>query len=42
MRNDEKFKHVAVWEYQGVGNKPERGIEPLEFENVELAVRSYK
>lgn len=41
-RNDEKFAHVAIWEYKGVGNKPERGIEPLEFENVELTERSYK
>ncbi|MBQ6269802.1 MAG: fumarate reductase/succinate dehydrogenase flavoprotein subunit [Bacteroidetes bacterium] len=41
-RNDEKFAHVAVWEYKGYGNKPERNIEPLVFENVELAVRSYK
>lgn len=41
-RNDEKFKHVAVWEYQGVGNKPTRHQEELEFENVHLAVRSYK
>lgn len=41
-RNDEKFAHVAAWEYQGVGNKPIRNVEPLEFENVHLAVRSYK
>jgi succinate dehydrogenase / fumarate reductase flavoprotein subunit len=41
-RNDEKFAHVAAWEYTGVGNKPIRNVEPLEFENVKLAVRSYK
>ncbi len=41
-RNDEDFSHVAAWEYKGVGVKPERHIEPLEFENVKLAVRSYK
>ncbi len=41
-RNDEDFCHVAAWEYKGVGNKPIRNIEPLEFENVHLAVRSYK
>ncbi len=41
-RNDEKFTHVGVWEYQGVGNKPTRHQEDLEFENVQLAVRSYK
>ena len=41
-RNDKDFSHVAAWEYKGVGVKPERHIEPLEFENVKLAVRSYK
>jgi len=42
MRNDEKFAHVAAWEFTGVGNKPIRHKEELVFENVELAVRSYK
>ena len=42
MRDDEHFCHVAAWEYQGVDKKPIRHIEPLEFENVKLAVRSYK
>ena len=41
-RDDENFTHVAAWEFTGVGNKPNRHIEPLEFENVKLAVRSYK
>jgi succinate dehydrogenase / fumarate reductase, flavoprotein subunit len=41
-RNDEEFAHVAAWEYKGVGTKPERHTEPLSFENVQLAVRSYK
>jgi succinate dehydrogenase / fumarate reductase flavoprotein subunit len=41
-RNDEKFCHVAAWEYTGVENKPIRHVEPLVFENVELTVRSYK
>jgi len=41
-RDDEKFAHVAAWEYTGDGNKPIRHVEPLEFENVHLAVRSYK
>jgi succinate dehydrogenase / fumarate reductase flavoprotein subunit len=41
LRNDEKFCHVAVWEYQG-GAKPARHQEPLAFENVHLAQRSYK
>jgi len=41
-RNDEQFAHVAAWEFTGVGNKPIRHKEELVFENVELAVRSYK
>jgi len=42
LRNDEKFAHVAAWEYQGPGKKPIRHVEPLEFEYVHLATRSYK
>jgi succinate dehydrogenase / fumarate reductase flavoprotein subunit len=41
-RNDEKFCHVAAWEYTGETTKPTRHVEPLTYENVELAVRSYK
>lgn len=41
-RDDEKYCHVACWEYAGDGNKPTRHVEPLEFENVQLGVRSYK
>jgi succinate dehydrogenase / fumarate reductase flavoprotein subunit len=41
-RDDEKFCHAAVWEYKGAGNEPARHIEPLTFENVKLATRSYK
>ena len=41
LRNDEKFCHVAAWEYAGEGRKPIRHQEPLEFENVHLATRSY-
>jgi succinate dehydrogenase / fumarate reductase flavoprotein subunit len=42
QRNDQDFCHAACWEYTGDGNKPKRHIEPLEFENVQLGVRSYK
>jgi succinate dehydrogenase / fumarate reductase flavoprotein subunit len=42
LRNDEKFCHVAVWEHQGEGKRPVRHQEPLVFENVHLATRSYK
>jgi succinate dehydrogenase / fumarate reductase flavoprotein subunit len=41
-RDDEKFCHAAVWEYQGEGQKPTRHQEALAFENVKLATRSYK
>jgi succinate dehydrogenase flavoprotein subunit len=41
-RNDEKFAHVAAWEYKGEGATPQRNTEALEFENVHLAQRSYK
>jgi len=41
-RDDENFAHAAVWEYKGEGNEPERHKEELKYENIELAVRSYK
>ena len=41
-RDDERFCHAAVWEYTGEGNAPARHVEPLAFENVKLATRSYK
>ncbi len=42
MRNDEKFSHAAVWQYQGDSQKPLRHKEELSFEYVHLAQRSYK
>ncbi|MFZ5444286.1 MAG: fumarate reductase/succinate dehydrogenase flavoprotein subunit [Myxococcota bacterium] len=41
-RNDEKFMHVAVWEYKGDGQKPVRHVEPLVFEAFKPSIRSYK
>ncbi len=41
-RNDADFAHVAAWEYAGPGREPIRNVEPLAFENVKLAERSYK
>jgi len=41
-RDDENFCYVAAWEYKGVDKAPELHKEPLTFENVKLAVRSYK
>ncbi len=42
LRNDEEYSYVAAWEYTGVGNKPILHKENLEFNEVKLAVRSYK
>jgi succinate dehydrogenase / fumarate reductase flavoprotein subunit len=41
-RDDERFCHVAAWEHAGDGKKPIRNVEPLPFEFVHLASRSYK
>ncbi len=41
-RNDEDFAYVAAWEYTGDNTRPALHKEPLEFENVHLATRSYK
>jgi succinate dehydrogenase / fumarate reductase flavoprotein subunit len=42
LRDDEQFAHVACWEYTGENQKAVRHTEPLAFENVHLATRSYK
>lgn len=42
LRNDEDFCYVAAWEYTGDGGTPILHKEPLAFESVELATRSYK
>ncbi len=42
LRDDEHFAHVAAWEFTGEKTKPIRHVEPLTFENVHLATRSYK
>lgn len=42
IRDDEKFCHVAAWEFRGPGKGPELHKEPLVFETVALAMRSYK
>ena len=41
-RDDEHFAYVAAWEYAGEGKLPVLNKEPLVFENVKLATRSYK
>jgi len=42
LRNDDKFLYVAAWEFTGVGNEPRLHKEPLVYEEVKLATRSYK
>ena len=42
LRDDENFAHAAVWEYEGEGKTPTRHQEKLTYDNVKLAVRSYK
>jgi succinate dehydrogenase / fumarate reductase flavoprotein subunit len=41
-RDDERFAHVAAWEWTGDPRNPTRHVEELEFNDVHLAVRSYK
>ncbi|MDP1890148.1 MAG: fumarate reductase/succinate dehydrogenase flavoprotein subunit [Gemmatimonadaceae bacterium] len=41
-RNDDAFCYVAAWEYTGDTSAPVLNKEPLEFESVHLATRSYK
>lgn len=41
-RDDDNFCYVAAWEFRGVGKKPELHKEPLTFEHIPLATRSYK
>jgi len=40
LRDDKNFSHVAAWEF--TGNTPKLHKEPLVFENIHLAQRSYK
>jgi succinate dehydrogenase / fumarate reductase, flavoprotein subunit len=41
-RDDDRFAHVAVWEYRGEDAQPVLHKEPLHFEYVPLSQRSYK
>ena len=42
LRDDEHFAYVAAWEHTGPDQQPRLHKEPLEFEYVHLAQRSYK
>jgi succinate dehydrogenase / fumarate reductase flavoprotein subunit len=41
-RDDEHYSYAAAWEFRGVGNEPVLHKEPLTFEYVHPAQRSYK
>ena len=41
-RDDDRFAHVAAWEWAGPGNEPIRHREELEFNTVTPTTRSYK
>ncbi|HTY87564.1 MAG TPA: fumarate reductase/succinate dehydrogenase flavoprotein subunit [Candidatus Acidoferrum sp.] len=41
-RDDANFSYVAAWEYKGPDRKPELHKEPLVYEEVHMATRSYK
>ena len=41
-RDDANFSYVAAWQYQGAGRPAVLNKEPLVFENLKMAERSYK
>jgi succinate dehydrogenase / fumarate reductase, flavoprotein subunit len=42
LRNDDEFSYVAAWSCAGPDAEPRLTKEPLEFERVKLATRSYR
>ena len=42
LRDDDNFCHVSAWQWGGDPMKPNLNVEPLTFEEVHLATRSYK
>jgi succinate dehydrogenase / fumarate reductase flavoprotein subunit len=42
LRDDAEYAYVAAWEWRGPGERPVLHREPLAFEHVPLAQRSYK
>jgi len=41
-RDDARFAYVAAWQYQGADKPPVLHREPLVYEEIQLAQRSYK
>jgi len=42
QRDDEHYSYVAAWEFRGLDQPPKLNKEPLQFEYVHPAQRSYK
>ena len=42
LRDDDNFTFSGVWEYLGDQEEPRLHKEPLIYDNVQLATRSYK
>jgi succinate dehydrogenase / fumarate reductase flavoprotein subunit len=42
LRDDDRFAHVAAWEWTGDYTAPKRNVEELEYEVVHFQTRSYK
>jgi len=42
LRQDDKFKYVACWEYKGDDVEPVLHKENLEYQEIKLAQRNYK
>jgi succinate dehydrogenase / fumarate reductase, flavoprotein subunit len=42
LRNDDDYAFVSAWKFEGDGKEPSRLKEPLAYEEVKLATRSYK
>jgi succinate dehydrogenase / fumarate reductase flavoprotein subunit len=42
LRQDDKFAYVSAWEFKGIDQYPVLNKEPLVYEEVHLAQRSYK
>jgi succinate dehydrogenase / fumarate reductase flavoprotein subunit len=42
LRNDQDFAYVAAWQYTGEDTAQVLIKEPLVYENIQLATRSYK
>jgi succinate dehydrogenase / fumarate reductase flavoprotein subunit len=42
LRDDDDYFYVSAWHYTGEGSQPELIKEPLNYETVKLATRSYK